>query len=366
MQPPQRDITAGRPGKRNLPGGTRIPKRTPCPGIPVPLMVIPVIGKRWISVAMTVKVWTMVRSISSERNVSGSLPGLRPAPPAPGIPESSFRTSLQDTRESAHPLDNLAIPVCFRAGKKPGSIWAPAKNPVPYSNPVTCAPMKLPDRFPRYFLIAAILLLSGIALVIVQAAVQNPHPEPLDHAGLQARADFHRVTVMPFMAHAFPRLLFLNAGVALFILIVPLFWVWVWWFLRDQLLTVTAFMRGTAGILMIALGHNSFTKIYVTYRILPWPMIAVMYLPHGWLEMLAFVLAGTFSFLLIDALQTYLKGNRNNDALHPGEICLFILGRAAKPAVAVFALVAIAAAIECWVTPGLIEAAYEAALQTMQ
>src|SRR5512147_2798954 len=78
----------------------------------------------------------------------------------------------------------------------------------------------LPPRFWRDFLIASALLLAGIMLAIVQAFLASPHVIPLDPAGLAARAGYHRDTVMPFLAAAFPRLLFLNAGVALFILIV--------------------------------------------------------------------------------------------------------------------------------------------------
>lgn len=222
--------------------------------------------------------------------------------------------------------------------------------------------MKIPEQFVRYFLLAAALLLAGILLVVIQSAVENPGIGPLNQTELQARADFHRITVMPFMAHAYPRLLFLNAGVALFILMVPLFWVWVWWFMRELLDTTLLFMRGTVCVLMLALGHNSFSKIYVTYRILPWPLPGVMYLPHGWMEMLAFVLAGTSAFLLIDTLKTYLGENGGRNTLHPGDICLFILGRAAMPGLIVFSLMAVAAAVECWVTPGLIESAYMAAL----
>ena len=78
---------------------------------------------------------------------------------------------------------------------------------------------------------------------------------------------------------------------------------------------------------MLALGHNSFPKLYVTCRTLSWQMVATMYLPHGWLEMLAFVLTGTSAFLCIDALKAYLLENGNSHTLHPGDICLFILGR---------------------------------------
>ena len=222
--------------------------------------------------------------------------------------------------------------------------------------------MKLPDHFLRYFLIATGLLILGILFVIVQTAVTNPGLAHLNATELHARADHHSVTVMPFMAKVYPRLLFLNAGVALFILMVPLFWVWIWWFRQDLADMMVAFMQGTVCILMWALGHNSFTRIYITYRQISWQMIATMYLPHGWLEMLAFILAGTYAFLCIDALKIYLQENRNSPELHPGDICLFILGRVWKAGLVIFVLMAVAAAIECWVTPVLVRSAFDAAL----
>ncbi len=223
--------------------------------------------------------------------------------------------------------------------------------------------MKIPDNVLRYFCIALVILVAGIISVVVQTAVQHPGIEPLDGAELQARADYHRSTVMPFLAAAFPRLLFLNAGVALFILMVPLFWVWTWWFRRDLLDGMVILMQGTVCILMWALGHNSFSKIYLTYRLLSWQMIATLYLPHGWLEMLAFVLAGTTAFLCIGQLKTFLYENRANPDLHPGEICLFIFGRVWKAGLLIAVMMATAAAIECWITPGLVESAFAAALQ---
>ena len=222
--------------------------------------------------------------------------------------------------------------------------------------------MKLPDQFLRYFLIAAGLLVLGIMSVIIQTAITHPDLGPLNATELQARADHHSLTVMPFIAKVYPKLLFLNAGVALFILLVPLFWVWVWWFRRDLIDILITFMQGTVCLLMWALGHNSFTRIYITYRQLSWQMITTMYLPHGWLEMLAFILAGTSAFLCIDALKIYLMENGNSQTLHPGDICLFILGRVWKMGLLVFFLMAIAAAIECWVTPVLVKSAFDAAL----
>jgi uncharacterized membrane protein SpoIIM required for sporulation len=225
------------------------------------------------------------------------------------------------------------------------------------------ASMKIPDHFLRYFLIAALLLIGGIIFVIIQTAVTHPSLAPLDPAALQARAEYHRSTLVPYMAGVFPRLLFANAGVALFILMVPLFWVGVWWFRRDLLDLVVLFMQATVCILMISLGYNSFSRAYLTYRLLSWQMIATMYLPHGLLEMLAFVLAGSTAFLCIDSLKIYLQENGNSHTLHPGDICLFIFGRVWKAGVVIFVLMAIAAGIECWVTPVLVESAFKAALQ---
>jgi len=225
--------------------------------------------------------------------------------------------------------------------------------------------MKLPDHFFRYFFIVTLILVSGIITVIIQTTVTKPGLVPLDHEALQARADFHRDTIMPNMVTVYPLLLFLNAGVALFILMIPLFWVWVWWFRRDLPDTMITLMQGTVSLLMLALGHNSFPKLYVTCKTLSWQMVATMYLPHGLLEMLAFILAGTSAFLCIDALKIYLLENGNSHTLHPGDLCLFILGRTWKAGFLIFFLMAIAAAIECWVTPVLVESAFKEALLNM-
>ena len=223
--------------------------------------------------------------------------------------------------------------------------------------------MKLPDHFFRYFLIAVFLLSAGIVFVVIQTAVAYHDVRPLNTTELVVVADYHTTVHVPHMASVFPLLLFANAGVALFILIVPLFWVWVWWFRRDLLDPILIVMRATVCILMVALGHNSFARIYLTYRLLSWQMIATIYLPHGWLEMLAFVLSGTTTFFTIDALREYLRENGSARALHPGDVCLFILGRVWKIGLVIFILMAVAAAIECWITPDLVKGAFELALQ---
>lgn len=225
--------------------------------------------------------------------------------------------------------------------------------------------MKLPDQFLRYFFIAAFLLFAGIVFVVIQTAIIYHAVAPLNSTELAVQANYHSTVHVPHMASVFPLLLFANTGVALFILMVPLFWVWVWWFCRNLLDWIIIVMQATVCILMVALGHNSFAQVYLTYRLLSWQMIATIYLPHGWLEMLAFVLAGTTTFITIDALRGYLTENGNESALHPGDICLFILGRIWKIGLVIFVLMAVAAAIECWVTPGLVKVAFDSALQNI-
>jgi hypothetical protein len=73
--------------------------------------------------------------------------------------------------------------------------------------------MKLSDHFLRYFLIAAIILVSGIAFVIIQTALIHHDLDRFDAVELQAQAQYHKTTIMPFMANVYPKLLFLNAGV---------------------------------------------------------------------------------------------------------------------------------------------------------
>jgi hypothetical protein len=164
------------------------------------------------------------------------------------------------------------------------------------------------------------------------------------------------------MQEVFPLLLLSNAGVALFILFVPLYWVWIWWFRRDLLVHVLVLIQGTVFVLVAALGHNSFTRAWIRSMTLPAPVVATLYYPHGVLEMLAFVLAGTFSLLCIKELGKYLQKAGDPPGLHPGEIALFIFTRTYRVFLLIFALLAVAAATECFVTPLMVKSEYEAVM----
>jgi len=217
-------------------------------------------------------------------------------------------------------------------------------------------------RFLRYFPAALAFLVIGIVIITAQTALANPGLAPLDHASLGPRAEYHASTIIPMLGASFPRIFASNAGVAFFIIMVPLLWVWVWWFSRSFPGGATRFMQATVAILLIAVGHNSFTHAYVTFRLLPWQVFLSLYLPHGWLEMLAFVLAGATAFSAISDLEGFLRNSLPRNDLRAGDVCLFIVGRVWSAALVILVLMATAAAIECFVTPLLVQRAYEAAL----
>ncbi|MCX6682394.1 MAG: hypothetical protein NTY71_05350 [Methanoregula sp.] len=84
------------------------------------------------------------------------------------------------------------------------------------------------------------------------------------------------------------------------------------------------------------------------------------------MEMLAFILAGTFSLLCIRDLGEYLCTAGGLPALHPGGIPLFIVRGTWRAFLVILALLAVAAAIECSMTPLMVKSAYEAAIAGMQ
>jgi uncharacterized membrane protein SpoIIM required for sporulation len=221
---------------------------------------------------------------------------------------------------------------------------------------------RIPQHGVLYLLAVTLVLILGMAMICFQSASIHPGLVENNASQLQAYYQYHVTFVTPHMSTLFLRLFLSNAGVALFILLVPLYWVWIWWLNPALLKPVIRFMKGTVFLLIFALGHNSFSYAYVTFRTYPFPVFFTMYSPHGWLEMLAFILAGTFSLVCIDALSEYLCANREVSALHPGEIALFIFNRVWQVFLAIAFLLAIAAAIECWITPHMVTSVLEQAL----
>jgi uncharacterized membrane protein SpoIIM required for sporulation len=225
--------------------------------------------------------------------------------------------------------------------------------------------LKIPGQGIRYFLIVTLMLILGIVVVFYQSAAIHPGPAPNNASELHAYYQYHVTFVTPHLSTVFLRLFLSNAGVALFILLVPLYWVWIWWLNRNLLNPVIHLMKGTVFLLVLALGHNSFSYAYVTFIKFPLPVFLSMYFPHGWLEMLAFLLSGTFSLLCIDALREYLQSKGESSALHPGEIAVFIFDRVYRVFIVILLMLAVAAAIECQVTPLLVTSVLEQLLGNM-
>ncbi|MCX6682393.1 MAG: hypothetical protein NTY71_05345 [Methanoregula sp.] len=129
--------------------------------------------------------------------------------------------------------------------------------------------MKGPEHFVHYFLLVTLVLLLGIGIVVLKTVVTRPDLAPYNAPELNERYVFHATVVVPRMTHVYPQLLLSNAGVALFILIVPLYWAWIWWFRRDLLPLVLLLMQETVFVLVAALGHTSFIRAWAWYKTLP-------------------------------------------------------------------------------------------------
>jgi hypothetical protein len=226
--------------------------------------------------------------------------------------------------------------------------------------------MKVTDQFFRYFALVTLVLFFGIGILVLETVITKPDLAPLNATELNGQYVFYTLVVVPRMTHVYPQLLLSNAGVALFMLLVPLYWVGIWWFRRDLLDRVLLLMQGTVVVLVTALGHNSYSKAWVWYKTLPPDIVATLYYPHGILEMLAFVLTGTFSLLCIRELGEFLQNAQSFTDLNPGEIALFIFDKTYRIFLLIFALLAVAAAIECFVTPLMVKSAYEGVLLGMQ
>ncbi len=218
-------------------------------------------------------------------------------------------------------------------------------------------------RIPRhgvlYFLIVTLVLCLGIVVVFFQSAAVHPGLVRDNASELHAYYLYHVTVITPHMSTVCLQFFLSNASVALFILLVPLYGVWCWWLNRTLLNPVIHLMKATVILLVLALGHNSFSYAYVTMSRFPFPVFLAMYFLHGWLEMLAFILSGTFSLLCIDNLQEYLRTTGDSSALHPGEIAVFIFGRVYRVFLVILVLLAVAGAIECRVTPSLVTSVLE-------
>lgn len=214
--------------------------------------------------------------------------------------------------------------------------------------------MRITSNFPRDFLLSALLFTGGILLVIPETLLTRPNLVAANTTQLIARYQFQAGFVVPGMPADFLRIFLPNAGVALFLIMVPLYWVWIWWLSRGLAAAVGRCMTGTAWLLLFALGHNTFRWWYWLVSTYPLPVVYTMYYPHGWIEVFAFLLAGAVSFDSIRATKAFMRDRGEDPGLHPGEITLSVVGRVWRPYIVIFTLMAVAGIIECWVTPAMV------------
>jgi len=219
--------------------------------------------------------------------------------------------------------------------------------------------------FPRYFFVILLIFLSGMELAIFHDTMNQPGLKPYNATELQGKYTFTVQVVIPHMQDVFPLLFFLNSGIALFIFLVPIYWIWIWWFKPDFLPGVVYLMRATVFILVFALGHNTFVSLYEMGKTLPFSILSTYLYPHGILEVLAYVLSGTFALVTIDKMKEFLQQAKDPSSLHPGDICFFILQNMWISLVLVIVILAVAAVIECWVTPFMVASSLEKALNAL-
>ncbi|MBN1166997.1 MAG: stage II sporulation protein M [Methanospirillaceae archaeon] len=213
-----------------------------------------------------------------------------------------------------------------------------------------------------YLLVISLIFSLGISLAFFSDAQKKPDLEYYNQTELQ---QFHALQVhvtIPKLSEAFPILLFLNSGVVLFLLLVPLYWIGIWWIRNDLLVPVIRLMQGTVCLLVFSLGHNTFAMAYTLYKTLPISVFLTMYIPHGIFEIPAFILAGTCSLLVVDTVRDYLLDPKTGTNPHPGEISLFMIRTIRYPLLILIGILAFAAAIECWVTPYLVKETLETVL----
>ncbi len=210
-----------------------------------------------------------------------------------------------------------------------------------------------------YLLVIGLLFSLGISLAFFSDAQKNPDLEYHNQTELHQFHSLHVHGIIPKLSGAFPILLFLNGGVVLFILLVPLYWIGIWWIRRDLLVPVTKVMQGTVCLLVFALGHNTFAMLYELYRTMPFLVFITMYFPHGILEIPAFILAGTCSLVTVAKVRQYLEERNNVTGVYLEDIVFFIVKTVWKPLIICISDLAVAAAIECWITPHLVKEALE-------
>jgi hypothetical protein len=203
------------------------------------------------------------------------------------------------------------------------------------------------------------VMVLGISLGLLHGFIMYQGKVPTNQTSLALRHTMQVEYVIPHMQEIFPLLAIFNTGVAMLILIFPLYWIWVSWFSKNILSPTSVPMKATVYFLILAVGHNTFLKVYSHYKLYPFSDYISMYCYHGFLEILAYILAGIFSLLCIDAVRTFLK---DSEKLQTGDICAFLFHRLWRFILITIFFVIIAAFVECYITPELVKRSMETIL----
>lgn len=197
-------------------------------------------------------------------------------------------------------------------------------------------------------------MMSGVALAMVHGYIIHPDLQPLNATELHSKHIMQSQTVIPHLQKIFPLLTIFNIGVAFIILMFPLYWIMIAKYSSNILSPSQVPMKATVYFLILAVGHNTFFVAYPAWKTIPLPVFLTMYYPHAFLEILVYILAGTFSLLCIDDVRNYFSTHQSIQDLHPGDISLMIFHRTGYVFIIIIVLLIIAGAIECYVTPRMV------------
>jgi uncharacterized membrane protein SpoIIM required for sporulation len=112
----------------------------------------------------------------------------------------------------------------------------------------------------------------------------------------------------------------------------------------------------------VVIGVNTFSNFYQFFAEYPLIIVVASYLPHGIIEILAFVLSGTMVLVFRDMFKQLIIDNPSTQ--EPKVIFLSIIRKLIPCIVLIICLIAIAAFIETQITPICVKSAFENSLNS--
>lgn len=205
-----------------------------------------------------------------------------------------------------------------------------------------------------YIVLISLTMICGVGLAMIHGFILNPDPKPLNATELQSKFLVQSQVLVPQMERIFPLLTIFNIGVAFIIFMFPLYWIWIVKYSSNILTLSQVPLKPTVYFLILFVGHNTFYKSYIALKTIPFPVFLTMYYPHTLIEILAYILAGTFSLLCIDKIREYLQTPQSIQDIHPGDLSLVILNQIWYVFILIGVLLIVSGAIECYITPKMV------------